>query len=1321
MSKPNKPRKLPHRLLALVVFLIITASVAAPALINAIRAQEAEIEPPFTVSPAELPNYPRWLWEKTWDHFGKGLYKIGLSDIEDYLAQYLASHDIWVRPSVQVAQWEGRCDFSFTEKDPSEDVLEGPITWDDVTYDYAKKWENAYGKFPLPTEGLMRLFEKGTFGYEYAYVPRSALEETYNDLAYRFDKYYELSLPLSLEDLEASLLKELKESVEISEARLSEFEVEYGFDFKPVVESEYCCVYIGQGYWTLGIEDLTPPEGGTEWMDIPWRRELGWTKEHTSVACHDSVYMAVMAGWVVGKKEDGYYAVRFGCDVIEGAAFDLTVDVYEYLPSEWYSKWALENLVNERLVYDVTHGGYIENPGFSFTLNLKQDPWDLLTSPSDVVEEFTLSLNMLLNKFKPLSGGAAPPSVVEPLMPERFFGAMPEEDSLSVASATPEEGSTLMPGSTVELSLEVEYALASADKGLVGVAAYYVAPTGLEEELATPTAVEVEKGYGTLSLELSFTVPPQLTAQGVEELYVDVELIPEGAREPTVTKTLTYKVGVPKATITYQLSKEQVVANGRDTVDIELKVVDEAGKPIEARQLIVKHARSPGLTWLTNEPCLKKLLDDYWSREVEVLTDEDGVAYFTYKAPSVVKAFYPYISKSNDPFPVYDELVVVDEATGDRVEIKVELASPYPKIVKFMTGGYFRVECWTSITIELEDLDSEELTVRLSSTIPGEFEYKGEFTTGERIVVTTSERKITLGFRPAAYGLDIRNCPTIWGWLKDQLWSAGWGAALTLASGGGRAELLRAVKALSKSKYASPLINWLSRSGLALTIKAQAGKLGELLAWGDEAVIKGMNKLMGEGLTQQLVEYINNKAADHAALLEDWIAGPPGGEGGALVQAYQRVRDAFAGDVDATGLMASGAYLTVGAAGLFGKISSWGSFTAGFVISFLDSFRQLCDRYEEIAAAQEYTRPGMLLTMVLDSDGYKAVRATKYYLIYYGTPKEAPRRPGLEALMNLGQLSSEEEAVLSTLRSFYEAGAEEDLEAFLATLNPESYNLTFMAQVAQALWEVVDTVDYELSDLEVAVCDELSAAASYRVHALISLANGSLIELDYDALAILSKDDGRWRIDAVYLEPQFHEAVAYIGAFSLLEEARIGSLINATAELPSVELLGFEVSKSPPESDEIAVTATLSSGDEKQHEVLAVFYAPDGSSYMDSASLQGAGSVELSLPVSEVEGEVEGEWAVYLYWDGVFLSALNLTVAAEAVTPPPSQPGGQLPSLPIVPIAAAAVIGAVALVILTRRRRPSVAQSSSGVEGFKGRVGGGRRRPSSAKRHRSSR
>jgi len=114
---------------------------------------------------------------------------------------------------------------------------------------------------------------------------------------------------------------------------------------------------------------------------------------------------------------------------------------------------------------------------------------------------------------------------------EQGGGASSSKDSVKILSASPAVTETLKSGTSVKISYEVQYNLASADTGSLTLVVQGASNESLGNEFYV-----VHKGSGTETLEAEIVVPESRAVQ------VFTPLSPQGSSSTSIVESRLYKV-----------------------------------------------------------------------------------------------------------------------------------------------------------------------------------------------------------------------------------------------------------------------------------------------------------------------------------------------------------------------------------------------------------------------------------------------------------------------------------------------------------------------------------------------------------------------------------------------------------------------------------------------------------------------------------------------------------------------------------------------------------------------------------------------------------
>ena len=117
------------------------------------------------------------------------------------------------------------------------------------------------------------------------------------------------------------------------------------------------------------------------------------------------------------------------------------------------------------------------------------------------------------------------------------------------------------------------------------------------------------------------------------------------------------------------------------------------------------------------------------------------------------------------------------------------------------------------------------------------------------------------------------------------------------------------------------------------------------------------------------------------------------------------------------------------------------------------------------------------------------------------------------------------EKILETVKAYYEACKEENMEAYLAIMYLEGENAKSLAEEARRVWRAVDTIEYSLENFSVALNNERDVGVvQYTVKAQVAPENGSPGEkfsINADYVMVLRYDEDRWKVEMVQRKDLF--------------------------------------------------------------------------------------------------------------------------------------------------------------------------------------------------------
>jgi len=139
-------------------------------------------------------------------------------------------------------------------------------------------------------------------------------------------------------------------------------------------------------------------------------------------------------------------------------------------------------------------------------------------------------------------------------------------------------------------------------------------------------------------------------------------------------------------------------------------------------------------------------------------------------------------------------------------------------------------------------------------------------------------------------------------------------------------------------------------------------------------------------------------------------------------------------------------------------------------------------------------------------------------------------------------IEGEKQKVKNVIQRYYEACKKEDLKEYLSLMNIENKSQEdFLKNVAEVSWQKMDTLDYNIENLKIAMDkDEKKAWAFYHVRGEVEYAEDrgkKRMDFDYNCVASLSKIEGEWKINKIIPKTIFYENITK-GSFAatLLEE-----------------------------------------------------------------------------------------------------------------------------------------------------------------------------------------
>ncbi|RLF05536.1 MAG: hypothetical protein DRJ60_05500, partial [Thermoprotei archaeon] len=253
------------------------------------------------------------------------------------------------------------------------------------------------------------------------------------------------------------------------------------------------------------------------------------------------------------------------------------------------------------------------------------------------------------------------------------------EDSVSVSSINPSDGTTLMAGSDVTFSCTADYKLVSADQ------AYVVMDFEIEYYNETSQQYEyawyyrdryaddklVSRGLGTVDLSDTITVPSDIQGFKATEVRVHVFLLSyDGEKALTNAQVFKYPIEHSEVQMEVILSSDSVLANGEDEIDITVRLQDPYGYPAKG-SVGIAITTGEYYTWLTTGSLVKDGKDYGDIATFDV--DSSGKLHLKFKAPNIVSSEYvAQYWKSDNPFPVEYTLTFSCGNAFEKKTIRIE-------------------------------------------------------------------------------------------------------------------------------------------------------------------------------------------------------------------------------------------------------------------------------------------------------------------------------------------------------------------------------------------------------------------------------------------------------------------------------------------------------------------------------------------------------------------------------------------------------------------------------------------------------------------------
>jgi len=117
------------------------------------------------------------------------------------------------------------------------------------------------------------------------------------------------------------------------------------------------------------------------------------------------------------------------------------------------------------------------------------------------------------------------------------------------------------------------------------------------------------------------------------------------------------------------------------------------------------------------------------------------------------------------------------------------------------------------------------------------------------------------------------------------------------------------------------------------------------------------------------------------------------------------------------------------------------------------------------------------------------------------------------------------EKILETVKAYYEACKEENMEAYLAIMYLEGEDAKALAEEARRVWRAIDTIEYLLGNFSVVLNDDKDVGiVQYTVKAQVTPENGSSEEkfsINADYIMVLRHDGGHWKVEMVQRKDLF--------------------------------------------------------------------------------------------------------------------------------------------------------------------------------------------------------
>lgn len=136
--------------------------------------------------------------------------------------------------------------------------------------------------------------------------------------------------------------------------------------------------------------------------------------------------------------------------------------------------------------------------------------------------------------------------------------------------------------------------------------------------------------------------------------------------------------------------------------------------------------------------------------------------------------------------------------------------------------------------------------------------------------------------------------------------------------------------------------------------------------------------------------------------------------------------------------------------------------------------------------------------------------------------------------------SQPQKEIVKVIRAYYQACQEENLDDYLKLMYLKDKALDYVVRDAQEIWAATNTVDYSLSDLQVALSqDNQLAVARYWLEATVAKEGDKPDErfhLQANYFMTLRYDNGSWKVDTVQREDIFTQNLKSLYSLQLTRE-----------------------------------------------------------------------------------------------------------------------------------------------------------------------------------------